>query len=240
LGASPNLRYMNGIGPVLAVMATVGLSAWEKSRAKPRVHLIALVVALGAFAMFAAFEHNGVVLTEESDYSLFFLGAIAVGLLFVKMSVNTQILVFSGIAFIAGMLPMQPKEPSAEDMAINSMVKWIVKQNKDDATLFTNHTVVPYYFDKQAGHLPTHMESMDSTKIANAPIGSLLIIESHYSLRMDFPTPSEQVRADYLQDHDFKKAVNSIVQINNGNYQMVNQFVSKDQRFGAIVLEKTK
>ncbi len=240
LGASPNLRYMNGIGPVLAVMAAVGLSAWEKSRSNPRIHLLAMVVALGAYAMFAAFEHNGVVLTEESDYSLFFLAAITVGLLFVKLSVNVQLLVFSGIALISGLLPVQPKEPSPEDLAINSMVKWMVKQDKDDATLFTNHTVVPYYFDKQAGHLPSHMESLDSAKIANAPVGSLLIIDSHYSLRLDFPAPAEQVRADYLQDRDFQKAINSIIQINNGNYQVVNQFVSKDQRFGAIVLEKTK
>ena len=240
LGASPNLRYMNGIGPVLAVMAAVGLSAWEKSRSNPRIHLIAMVVALGAYAMFAAFEHNGVVLTEESDYSLFFLAAITVGLLFMKLSVNVQLLVFSGIALISGLLPMQPKEPSPEDLAINSMVKWMVKQDKDDATLFTNHTVVPYYFDKQAGHLPSHMESLDSAKIANAPVGSLLIIDSHYSLRLDFPAPAEQVRANYLQDRDFQKAINSIIQINNGNYQVVNQFVSKDQRFGAIVLEKTK
>lgn len=240
LGASPNLRYMNGIGPVLAVMAAVGLSAWEKSRSNPRIHLIAMVVALGAYAMFAAFEHNGVVLTEESDYSLFFLAAITVGLIFVKLSVNVQLLVFSGIALISGLLPMQPKEPSPEDLAINSMVKWMVKQDKDDATLFTNHTVVPYYFDKQAGHLPSHMESLDSAKIANAPVGSLLIIDSHYSLRLDFPAPAEQVRANYLQDRDFQKAINSIIQINNGNYQVVNQFVSKDQRFGAIVLEKTK
>lgn len=240
LGASPNLRYMNGIGPVLAVMAAVGLSAWEKSRSNPRIHLIAMVVALGAYAMFAAFEHNGVVLTEESDYSLFFLAAITVGLIFVKLSVNVQLLVFSGIALISGLLPMQPKEPSPEDLAINSMVKWMVKQDKDDAALFTNHTVVPYYFDKQAGHLPSHMESLDSAKIANAPVGSLLIIDSHYSLRLDFPAPAEQVRANYLQDRDFQKAINSIIQINNGNYQVVNQFVSKDQRFGAIVLEKTK
>ena len=240
LGASPNLRYMNGIGPVLAVMATVGLASWEKNRAKPNLYLIVLVVALLAYAAFAAYENNGVVLTEESTYTLFFFGVAAVGFLFMKLSVNTQILVYSGLALVSGLISLQPKKPSPEDLAIDSMVKWMVKQNKDDATLFTNHTVVPYYFDKQAGHLPTHMESLDSAKIAEAPLGSLLIIESHYSLRMDFPAPSEQVRAEYLQDHDFQKAINSIIQINNGNYQVVNQFVSKDQRFGAIVLEKVK
>jgi len=94
LGASPNLRYMNGIGPVLAVMATVGLSAWEKRRAKPRVHLIALVVAIGAFAMYADFKHNGVVLTEEMDYSHFVLGSLAIGSCFCKMDVYTKIIVF--------------------------------------------------------------------------------------------------------------------------------------------------
>lgn len=240
LGASPNLRYMNGIGPVLAVMATVGLASWEKFSAKPRIHLIALAVALVCYAAFAAYKHNGVVLTEESDYSLLSFGALAIGFLFVKTAVTTKILLYSALALISGLLPIQPKKPSTEDMAIQNMVKWIVKQNKDDAVLFTNHTVVPYYFDKQAGHLPTNMKSLDSAEIAKAPLGSLLVIESHYSLRMDFPTPAEQVRDQYLVDHDFQKAINSIVEINQGNYQVVNQFVAKDQRFGAIVLEKVK
>ncbi|MDX5319767.1 MAG: hypothetical protein LPK45_01765, partial [Bacteroidota bacterium] len=159
---------------------------------------------------------------------------------FVKGNPMTQMLVFSAAALISGILPIQPKKPSPEDQAISNMVKWIAKQKKDEATLFTNHTVVPYYYDKQVGHLPTQMESLDSTKIANAPIGSLLIIDSHYSLRLDFPAPAEQVRDAFLQDRDFQKAINSIIQINNGKYQVVNQFVSKDQRFGAIVLEKTQ
>ncbi|MDX5319531.1 MAG: glycosyltransferase family 39 protein, partial [Bacteroidota bacterium] len=84
LGASPNLRYMNGIGPVLAVMAALGLSSWEKVGSQKNLHLIVLGIALGAYALFAAYGHNGVVLTEESDYSLFFFGLLAIGLLFVK------------------------------------------------------------------------------------------------------------------------------------------------------------
>lgn len=240
LGASPNLRYMNGIGPVLAVMAAVGLASWDRYRTKPMFHGAMLGVALLAYAAFAAYGHNGVVLNEESDYSLFFFGAAAVAILFVKLALNTQIILYAALALISGLLPVQPKSPSPEDQAINNMVKWMVKQDKDDAVLFTNHTVVPYYFDKQAGHLPNKMESLDSAKIAEAPVGSLLIIDSHYSLRKDFPAPADMVREQFLIDHDFQKAINSIIQINNGNYQVVNQFVSKDQRFGAIVLEKTK
>ncbi len=240
LGASPNLRYMNGIGPVLAVMATVALASWEKSRANPRIHLIFLAVALVCYALFAAYNHNGVVLTEESDYSLLFFGAVAVALLFARLALNTQLLLYAGLALISGLLPVQPKKPSNEDMAIQNMVKWIVKQNKDDVVLFTNHTVVPYYFDKQAGHLPSNMKSLDSMAIANAPLGSLLVIESHYSLRMDFPAPAQSVRDQFLVDHDFEKAINSVVELNQGNYQVVNQFIAKDQRFGAIVLEKVK
>ncbi|MBI1223106.1 MAG: hypothetical protein GC180_10925 [Bacteroidetes bacterium] len=240
LGASPNLRYMNGIGPVLAVMATLGLAKWDEFRSKPMFHLIVLGVALLSYAAFASYKHNGVVLTEEQDYSLFFFGLITVALLFVKLSLQTRIVIYSILALISGLLPVQPKKPSPEDIAIQNMVKWIVKQKKDDAMLFTNHTVVPYYYDKQAGHLPENMQSLDSAKIADAPVGTLLIIDSHYSLRKDFPAPAEQVLEQYLQDHDFQKAINSIIQINQGNYQVVNQFISKDQRFGAIVLEKTK
>ncbi|HCS19484.1 MAG TPA: hypothetical protein DIW47_02790 [Bacteroidetes bacterium] len=240
LGASPNLRYMNGIGPVLAVMATVALASWDKFSSKPRLHLIFIAVALICYALFAAYKHNGVVLTEESDYSLLFFAAVAVALLFAKLAINTQVLLYAGLALISGLLPVQPKKPSNEDMAIQNMVKWIVKQNKDDMVLFTNHTVVPYYFDKQAGHLPSNMKSLDSTAIANAPLGSLLVIESHYSLRMDFPAPAQSVRDEFLVDHDFEKAINSVVELNQGNYQIVNQFIAKDQRFGAIVLEKVK
>lgn len=241
LGASPNLRYMNGISPVLAVMGAVALSSLEKTRENNKIHLGIIAACLLLYALFAAHPHNGIVLNEEeTDYSLLFLAAIAAGLLLLKLSVQQGLLLFSGIALVSGLLPVQPKKPGNEDMAIQSMVKWITKQKKDDAMLFTNHTVVPYFYDKIAGHLPKEMKSLDSAAIASAPVGTLVIIESHYSLRKDFPPPAESVREQFLQDGNFQNAINSIVQMNNGNYVLANQFVAKDQRFGAIVLEKVK
>ena len=240
LGASPNLRYMNGIGPVLAVMGAVGLSSWEKSREDKNIHLIVLAIVMVFYALYASYEHNGVVLTEEADYSLLTLGVIGVLLLLPKLKPNQAVLAFSALALISGTLPLQAKKPSTEDEAIDKLAKWLAKKDLEGKTLFTNHSVVPYYYDKQTGHIPENLQSLDSAAIANAPVGSLVIIESHYSLRKDFPAPANSIRDQYLQDHDFQKALNSFVSLNQGNYEAANQFVAKDQRFGAIVFERIK
>ena len=240
IGASPNLRYMNAIGPVLAVMAVLGITAWDKVKSDSKLHLGVLAVTLILYAMFAAYGHNGVVLTEESDYSLFFFGVLCVVFLLINLASISKVMVFSGLAMISGFLPLQPKKLSPEDESIAQIVKWIGKEKKDHATLFTNHNVVPYYYDKQLGQLPEDMKSLDSAAIVNAPVGSLLIVESHYSLRLDFPPPAEYIRAQYLQDRDFQKVVNSILEMNQGNYDFAKQFVAKDQRFVAFVFEKVK
>ena len=240
MGASPNLRYMNGIGPVLAVMASLAFYAFDSIKNKTLVY-VSLAAVLLFYLIYASFSHNGVVLIEDvKDYKLWFFALLGAALLLIKTSVNNKIWLAAAFALISGLLPMQPKKLSNEDLAVQNLVKWMNKSKKTEVTFFCNHSVVPYFFDKITGGLPTQMKSLDSTQISQAPVGSLVIIESHYSLRKDFPAPAESIRNQYLETRDFNAALNNFIQMHQGTYQLAKEFIAKDQSFGAIVFEKVK
>ncbi len=242
LAASPNLRYMNAVGPLAAILAALAVSAWSEVKAKSTPYLIGLGVFLLISAVYMAYKDNGVVLLSEEDnwYGPWFIALIAAALLLVALNWTNKTLIYGALALIGGGILLQPKKFGPEDKTMQNLVKWTIKNKKDQQHILTNHTLFQYFYEKEEGKPHPHQTSIDSAFVHEAPVGSLLIVESHYSLRKDFPAPSSQIREQYLATRSFEGAINGIIQENNGNYQVVNQFVSPDQRFGAIVLEKVK
>lgn len=242
LAASPNLRYMNAIGPLAAILGAIGLEAWPALKDKRTPYLISLGGFLLLAVAFMAYKDNGVVLLSEEEQSFgpWLIALATVVLLLVKLEYKTLSLILAALSLVGGVSLLQPKKFGEEDKTMKNMVKWLAKEGKDQQHVLTNHTLFQYFYEKEEGHAHPHQTSIDSAYVHEAPVGSVLIIDSHYSLRKDFPAPSTQIRDNYLQTRDFSQAINAIIQENNGDYQVINQFTSADQRFGAIVLEKTK
>lgn len=239
LAASPNLRYMNAIGPVLAVMAAVFAGI-----AYQHLNKSVLMMAAGALlllqAAFASHDHNGVVLLPEtSNYAMFFFALLGVAVLFfIQLKPAQLVLLLGGASVVAGIIPVQAKKLSEEDLAVQDLMKWIVNNKRDKQTIFGNHICMPYFYFLETGNDLPNYKSLDSANIAQAAEGSIVVLESHYSLRKDFPSPSSLMLNRYLETRDFNQAMNDFIQTQEGRYVYSNQFIAKDQRFGAIVFER--
>lgn len=240
LAASPNLRYMNGVSPLVGLMAAWALANWQSWKASRNTYLAVLGAFLFIALIFMTYKDNGVVFTEERNYRLWLMAVISFLLLLLPLKYNTQVVLFSAVAIIGGVLPLQPRKMGSEEKTMKNLTSWLVKNKKGTQEVITNHNLFYYFYEQEAKAVHPHIVSLDSAAIANAPVGSVVIIESHYSLRKDFPPPSRKILDEYLVTRDFNKAITDLVNSQNGNYVFAKDFISPDQRFGAIVLEKVK
>lgn len=220
--ASPNLRYMNAVGPTAALLGVWFLNEWNNFSTKPKWFLAVAGVLTLLMAVNSSFKNNGVVFTDEKDW-LPVLMFIAAGIALWVLSAKNQTIALLVLSILSGLYFLRPRKIGPEELAMKSIAQTVLKSKGPESPVFTNHLMYRYWVEKTTGELPKNVNGHDSTAISNSPAGTAIIWETHYSNRKDFPS----IAIEFLGNKP-------------DTFQYVNQVVSTDQRFQAVVFVKVK
>lgn len=218
-----NLRYMCIIAPLVAVAGALAFDRIAAMPGKARLLIPALPYLL-LVGIFLTYRHNFVKLTEESD-NIPLIGALfGTALVFIPMPGMARTAVVGVLACFLALLSVKPIKMSEEDKVCKQMADWY-RENESawkGKPLYNTHIMFYYFLGRvEAQFDPRPVVIADTATMEKAPAGSLVLWDSHYAYRPNF---KRGVPIEYFT--------------NSGKYQILNQFVDPDQRFGYLVLEK--
>lgn len=237
LGAATggNLRYMAAIAPVVALLGVFSLDQY-KYLSKKTVIWMGVAVYLLIVVLFLSYYHNNVRLLTEPDQqtqeaaphdytSVLFTLASAVCLLMISKQKNSTA-AFTIIAFLFVLFAVRPFKQTPEDVTMEKVTNSIIakKYTEQNRTIFVNHTLFKYFYEKKTNKLYKNQRYIDSLTLENVPVGSIIIWESHYGYRPKL-NPNA-VNVAYFQR---RPALYTLLQNN----------ISSDERFQVVVFEKT-
>jgi len=236
LGASTggNLRYMAAVTPLVALLGCLALDRLRFVTKKAGVWGM-MAVYLLLVASFLTYKHNNVILLTEVGQDgkepernylplLFSLISLACVILITKPKTLTTALSVVALLFIfAEVRPFKstPEDQEMERVTSSLIVKKYTEQNR---SIYVNHTLFKYFYDKKKTGVYKNQVYMDSLSLENAPVGSIMVWESHYSFRRKL-NPNT-VNADYFT----RRPQMFTLQMSR---------ISTDQRFQVLVFEKT-
>lgn len=225
VGASTggNLRYLIVIAPIISVLGSIALANFSEinQRGKFLYYFIPFLAAIG---IWATYQHNNVVLLPNvRDFNPLIMGVVAVSGIFLIRDQKKLVtfIVIGGIIF--AFLSVKPIKISSEDAQIKLGVEWAKQQNIEREQVLQNHVVFLYFYGKNADLFKHGAKSIDSLTVAEAPIGSYIIWDSHYSYRPEWN--SKALKYDYFMSKPKQ-------------FAHLKDFVTSDGRFGMIVFQK--
>ncbi len=236
IGASTggNLRYMDAVAPVVALLGCIALDRLKYITKKAGVWGM-MVIYLMIVGVFLSYPHNNVVLIDQfneqtneaapHDYLplLFTIAALACLIIISKQKSLTTALVV--IALLFALVAVRPFKLTPEDLTMERITKSLIskKYTQKETPIYVNHTLFKYFFDKLEHGVYKKQVYMDSLSLEVAPVGSIMVWESHYGYRPKLN--KNTVTADYFQ----RRPAQYVLQQNQ---------ISTDQRFQAVIFEK--
>jgi len=229
-----NLRYMTAVAPLVALLCAVVCDSY-KYISKKTVIYVGVVIYVILVAVFLCYPNNNVRLLNEvnpqtgeepiHDYiPLLFTIASAVCLFMVTKQKQLTI-AFTLVAFLFALFTVRPFKQTPEDVTMETITNSIIAKGYTDKEMpiYTNHILFKYFYDKKKHNVYDKQVYSDSLSLQTAPVGSVIIWESHYSYRPKLN--KNTVNADYFQRRP-------------AQYTLLQNRISTDQRFQVLVFEK--
>lgn len=237
LGASTggNLRYMDAVAPLVALMGCVALDRMKfiTKKAGTWGMMVVYLLVVGAFL---TYKHNNVILLTEPDRNgepaardyvplLFSIASLACVIMISKPQTLTTSL--GVICLLFALVSVKPFKLTPEDMEMERLTNTLISKKyiEQNRTVFVNHTLFKYFYDKKKGGIYKNQIYMDSLSLSTAQAGAVMVWESHYSYRPKLN--KNTVTADYFT----RRPDQYTLQMNR---------ISTDQRFQVLVFEKIK
>lgn len=239
-----NLRYMTAVSPLIGAMASLAF-LYMKRPSKTELYILLGVFGVLVLA-FMCFDHEylkfkvdpkSVANAKDADeydamkeyvkdfFPILFYIAGAL-LFFLPLKGWLQIAYIAGLGLIFVGKEVHPYKLSPENSAVKQCVEKIGKQKpQKDKTILSNHGNVWFYWLLANDEQIKNKGTLDSASIKKAPVGSLMIWDTHYGYRPN-RTPGS-VPSEYFNNDSFKFLQPLMVS-------------SKDQRFQIAVFEKVK
>lgn len=221
-----NLRYLLIISPLVAVLGTLQVEKFKLSLYKPQILILLSVFAL-LVAIFMTHPHNFVIFNEEERDWIPLIGVIAsLFLMILPLKLKQDLIGLSVVAFFIVLVTVRPIKLSEEDKACKNLAKWYEQYELakgEPPQLFVHHEMFYYYLGRTPYDFQTKPKAIEEKFLKDAPKGSLIIWDSHYSYR-------PKMRAESLMYNYFTEKPNE--------YETLNQIVAADQSFGILVFEK--
>lgn len=220
-----NLRYMTAVSPCIALLAAIGLDRLKHVINKMPVYIIMglYIVVVG---LFLSFKNNNIRFTEEKDYLPFAFTALYMVLIlaFNKSKQLTMAAFLVSLLFV--LFTVRPFKLTPEDLTMEKITNSVINKRyvEQNRPILVNHNLFKYFYDKKKKGVYENLMFMDSLTLQTAPIGSIVIWESHYGYRPKLY--KNAVNVDY-----FQRRPNA--------YALQQNHISTDQRFQAVVFEKT-
>jgi len=237
LGASTggNLRYMDAVTPLVALLACIALDRVKFVTKKASVWGM-MIVYLLMVGVFLCYKHNNVILLTEPgkdgepaahDYVplLFSIAALACLMMIPKQKSLTTALVVISLLF--ALIAVKPFKMTPEDLTMEKITNSLIskKYTETQRPIYVNHTLFKFFYDKKSRGVYKKQVYMDSLSLETAPIGSIMVWESHYGYRPKLN--KNTVTTDYFA----RRPAQYVLQQNH---------ISTDQRFQAVIFEKVK
>jgi hypothetical protein len=236
IGASTggNLRYMTAISPLVALLCAVVCDRYKYLNKKAFVYVGSAIYII-VVAVFLSYPNNNIKLLNEvnpqtgeepkHDYVslLFTLGSVACLLIIAKQKQLTT--AFTIIALLFALFSVRPFKASPEDITMETVTNSIIAKGYTDKEIpiYTNHVLFKYFFDKKKRHTYDKQIYSDSLSLQTAPVGSIILWESHYGYR-------PKLNPNTVNPSYFQRRPNQ--------YTLLQNRISTDQRFQALVFEK--
>src|SRR4030095_3920103 len=225
-GPNPgNWRYLLHISPLCAFFAAVGLNNLGLDRFKNTGYIIITVFAVLTL-LFLSKTTDGFVLQDQENYRMlgFVVFILALSFFLRQIFEKNFVLIFGVILVLLAVLNLyfvETKKLSPEIVAIKQAAEYIDQlPGAKDKEKLTNHTFV-MFFSQSFRDNTTLFKKLDMKNLKDAPIGSLIIWDSHYGYRPEF---ANDVKSQVLLD--------------TNRYKMLSSFNSSDDRFGSYIFEK--
>jgi len=171
-------------------------------------------------------EATGLVIIDKSDYTnlipviIFFVITAIFILLPQKIMFNqfiTAVIILTiGFTFYTE----KPKQQSPENTAVDQIAEWYKDNSGKYNEVLYDHSLILFYADI-FGPQKEKFKLLNMKSLEEAPKGTLIIWDSHYSYRPEY---KNDTKLEYLE--------------NNPEYKPVNKFISSDKRFAAFIFEK--
>lgn len=222
-----NLRYLVIIAPLVAVFAALGIDEVRKTESKTLI-LVALAFLVICAAMYMTYEHNFVRFNEtQRDWKILIGIFFTTVLVIIPLSSQQYTYSFSGLAVFMLLITLKSHtiKLSEEDKTCKIVADWYQdyeKQNGEPQLLY-HHDMFSYYLNKPKGSFKTPVKFISDENAQKLPKGSLVIWDSHYGYR------PELRKTDVSYEYFMKKPE---------EYELIKEFISKDQQFGTLVFRK--
>ena len=225
IGASTggNLRYMLMISPMMALLAAQGISFQLKSISKELLVSGGLALMLVVVGAFMTYDHNFVKLTNQRDWWPLIL-ALGTVIMILFVNNNTYRLILT-LALLLITLPvaLKPFKLTSEDLIMKRVAEWAEQTNAMQRPILSQHILLQYYLETPRGAFPKGNETVIFENVKEAPVGTLIFWDSHYSYRPNLRETS--LPPSYFME-------------NSSAFRPVEQFVNQNRSFGVLVFEK--
>lgn len=218
-----NLRYMCIISPLVAVCGALAFQTISELKEKGKLFyfIIPYIILVG---IFLTYKHNFLKLTEESD-NVPLVGAIfASALVFIPTSQTVQTILVAVLCAFMALVNVKPIKLSDEDKICQDVASWY-KQNETTykgKPMYNTHIMFYYFMGKvEKQFTPEPIVIADTATMEKAPVGSLVLWDSHYGYR---PNYKRGVPYEYFAS--------------SGKYETLQVFQAPDGRFAYVIFEK--
>jgi hypothetical protein len=221
-----NLRYLLIISPLLAILGALQVERFKISKYKPQVLILVSVFAL-LVAIFMTHPHNFVIFNEKERDFMPLIGVLAsLFLMILPLKLQQDTIGLGVVALFVVLVTVRPIKLSEEDKACKQLATWYEEYELakgEPPQLFVHHEMFYYYLERTPYDFKVKPKPIEEEFLKNAPTGSLIIWDSHYSYR-------PKMRPNSLTYEYFEKKPQQ--------YVGMNQIVADDQSFGVVIYEK--
>ena len=172
------------------------------------------------------YKHNFVVLTEESD-TIPLVGALfASAFVFIPVGKTIQTTMFAVLCAFMALVNVKAIKLSEEDKVCQEVATWYKSNSSlvSGKPLYNTHIMFYYFFGKvEKQFTPEPIAIADTATMEKAPIGSIVLWDSHYGYR---PNYKRGVPYEYF--------------VQSGKYKELQVFQASDNRFAAVIFEKQR
>lgn len=221
-----NLRYLLIISPLVAILGALQVEKFKLSSYKPQILILLSIFAL-LVAIFMTYPHNFVIFDERERDFMPLIGVLAsLFLMILPLNLRQDFIGLSVVALFVVLISVRPIKLSEEDKACKSLARWYENYEKEKGEppqLFVHHEMFYYFLGRTPYDFKAKPKAIEEKFLKDAPKGSLVIWDSHYSYR-------PKMRAESLMYEYFTEKPTQ--------YDMLNQLVADDQSFGVLIFEK--
>lgn len=171
------------------------------------------------------YQNNNIRFTEVRDYVPLLFTLFFIFILFLVTKPKQQSTAYLILALLFALFSVRPFKLSPEDITMEKVTNSMInKHYAEERPLLVNHALFRYFYDKKKKGVYEKQQFLDSLTVEKAEVGTIILWESHYGYRPKL-NPNA-INLDYFGRRP-------------AQYKLLSNNISTDQRFQAVVFEKT-